>query len=357
MMENEYDPENPSVFPKDDNSNIVSILENIIETISASPVLEKSRKKCEHPWSEIVFAIALLDDTMSLHTIDDIIQRAYIFVENNKILLNCAMDLDKYIEDMKYKKQNQKIIVEYISALYEKIKPFPEFQKTIDCIFVSGKTNKHAEIEELNKDMKKRKVVKSDIYIRFTDGTFCGISIKNDEKATKSNYSVHELIEESTKIIGLDSEISTFLKQFLNENGIEQVKKTDTKSEKEKKRKNANALFYKRDNPYWNRIGEMISTHNECIKKSLVGYIHSSMVPYPVYEYDGKIFAHLNVEIPDYSQITLGECEEYYITKKGLKRKAAKMFYQLVIKDKKYRVEIRWKGDCFVSPQFETHIE
>ena len=46
-----------------------------------------------------------------------------------------------------------------------------------------------------------------------------------------------------------------------------------------------------------------------------------------------------------------------YSTKKsGDDRDAAKLFYQLKVDSKKYRIEIRFKGDIWASsPQFLTH--
>ena len=61
------------------------------------------------------------------------------------------------------------------------------------------------------------------------------------------------------------------------------------------------------------------------------------------------------------------ECQEiisfkehlpYYLENHGEKRKTAKLFYQLRIGSKCYRVEIRWKGNVFqASPQYQIHEE
>ena len=46
----------------------------------------------------------------------------------------------------------------------------------------------------------------------------------------------------------------------------------------------------------------------------------------------------------------------YYLNKKGVERNAAKMFYQLIVDQKKFRVEIRWKGNIHTSsPQFQIY--
>lgn len=337
---------------------IVDILDIIIDSIIndttdttdiSNSVIEKKRKSCEHPWSEFVFAVTILHSEPV-----DIINDSKELIESGKLKLNHPSDVEKYINDMKLEKEKKKIS-EFISTLYEKLKVLTEFQKPIECVYISGKTNIHSEIEELNKNLKKRKEVKSDVYVRFVDGEIYGVSIKNDKNATKSNYSVHKLLDSIEG--GFNEEMKKYLKQFLTENGIEKLKPTDTKEEKEVKRNNANRLFYNRDNAYWNRIREMILKNNEDVKKRVIQYLYSSKCPYPVYEYDGTSFIHLNMKVPDINQIVFTEYEEYYKTKNGSQRSAAKMFYQLIVYEKKYRVEIRWKGDCFVSPQFEIHSE
>jgi hypothetical protein len=54
--------------------------------------------------------------------------------------------------------------------------------------------------------------------------------------------------------------------------------------------------------------------------------------------------------------VTFEEHADYYKMKNGEERSAAKLFYQLCISQKKYRVEIRWKGNVHdASPQFQIH--
>ena len=204
-----------------------------------------------------------------------------------------------------------------------------------------------------NQNYKDRKDVKSDIYVRFINGEIIGISIKNDGKATKSNYSVHKIIDSLED--GFGNFISKYLEHHLRENGIERIKKTDSKEEKDNKRKCSNELFYDRNNDYFNILREKIEKYNDEIKNRVVSYLHSSNIHYPVYEFDGNTLVRLNVEKTENVNIVFREYEEYYTTKNGKQRNCAKLFYQLIVNNKKYRVEIRWKGDCFVSPQFEIH--
>jgi hypothetical protein len=54
------------------------------------------------------------------------------------------------------------------------------------------------------------------------------------------------------------------------------------------------------------------------------------------------------------SKLSFEEYKPYYFfkNKPEKERKAAKMFYILVVDDLVYRVEIRFKGNNFCSPQF-----
>jgi hypothetical protein len=323
------------------------------ETMNDQPTntticVEKKRKPCEHPWSELVLAVALFVPTNSNAMMDD----CKTLIENNKIRLNDSIDLEKYENDMNLEKDKNKIN-QFISTLYEIKEKMDIWNEPIDCIYVSGKTNKHEEIELLNKNLKKRKDVKSDIYVRFMNGEIIGVSIKNDEKATKSNYSVHKMIDSLEN--GFNIFIMKYLKDYLRENGIEKVKKTDSKEEKDNKRKCSNKLFYDRNNPYFNILREKIEKYKDEIKTLLVNYLYSSNIHYPVYEFDGKSFVRLNIDKPENVNIDFREYEEYYISKNGKQRNCAKLFYILIVNNKKYRTEIRWKGNCFVSPQFEIH--
>lgn len=348
LEQNVNNIENYFVIDNNPMQSTENIIKSICGEITHNETVVKKRKSCEYPWSELVLAVALFVPTNS----NTIMDHCKTLIENNKIRLNSSIDLEKYENDMNLEKNKNKIN-NFISRLYEIKENMNIWNQPIDCIYVSGKTNKHEEIELLNKNLKKRKDIKSDIYVKFMNGAIIGISIKNDEKATKSNYSVHKIIDSIEN--GFNSTISKILKDYLRENGIEQVKSADSKEEKENKRKCSNQLFYDRNNPYFNILREKIQKYNDEIKHLLVNYLYSSNIHYPVYEFDGKSFVRLNIEQSDNINIVFREYDEYYTTKNGTQRNCAKLFYQLIVNNKKYRVEIRWKGDCFVSPQFEIH--
>ena len=74
-----------------------------------------------------------------------------------------------------------------------------------------------------------------------------------------------------------------------------------------------------------------------------------------MYEFDGDRLKKINIKI-EYNLI-FEEHIPYYFNKKGIERKAAKLFYKLSCNEKNYRVEIRWKGSVYCSPQFHIHEE
>lgn len=351
-----------------------------VQPTNTTTSVEEKRKPCEHPWSELVLAVALFVPTNSINIMDD----CKTLIENNKIRLNHSIDLEKYENEINLKNkeyeneinlQNKKNeinlnkksknikneINDYITTWYEKIEEETIFKQQIKCVYVSGKTNKHEEIELLNKNYKDRKDVKSDLYIEFMSGEMIGISVKNDSKAPKSNYSVHKMINSIEKNLKNESNdycISKIHKDYLIENGIEKIKKTDSEEEKKKKRKDFSGLFYDSGkNPYCNILRGKLKEHDYEIKHRLVNLLYSSNIHYPVYEFDGNTLVRLNIDKMENEKIDFKEHQEYYITKNGTQRNCAKLFYQLIVNNKKYRVEIRWKGDCFASPQFLIHSD
>ena len=215
--------------------------------------------------------------------------------------------------------------------------------KNVKNVYISGKKNKHKFIEELNENFDVKET-KSDIYIVYEDNTLKGLSVKQSSDAQKSNYSCHKMIDEyvpgSSKILSVNK------RDYLENNNINSFKKEE--------RKFVNSLFYKK-NPYFDALMFYIEKYKIEIGIKLCHYLNSTAVPYDVYEFDGNQMVHLNKN-RNLKNIKFELHEPYKYTKKGKLRNAAKLFYQLTYNDKKYRVEIRWKGDIYnSSPQFCIH--
>ena len=265
------------------------------------------------------------------------------------IRLNDFTDLSKYLTDFTSKTACiSKRIVEFEKVVVAN----PAFKFTdILCIYISGKKNAHPKIQTLNAglDIKQQK---GDIYIEYTTGEIAGWSCKQSSNATKSNYSVQ-------KILG--AEISKQLKKtkskFLAANGFPVFSK--------EQRDPVNQLFYpkNKENPYWEKMRDEIAKNKASIITELVKGLTGYTIPYPLYEFDGTSFQSLNAAVsvndagaPSPTTTTFEEHADYYKMKNGEERSAAKMFYQLCVVGKKYRVEIRWKGNVHgASPQFQIH--
>jgi len=314
----------------------------VVEEVSKVVEETKEKKKratVEHNGMELVIPILLINPNINnkeqlLESLD---------IVDTKIEFNGPEDLNKYKEDILKK---SKMLNSFIKNFRSEIAQYPIFnQENIARILISGKKNKHKEIDELNKDIDE-KAAKADIYIILIDGKTVGISSKQSKDATKSNNSVYNYFDKESiknlKKIKLD---------YLTEKGFP----TFVKSERDK----VNKLFYaqNKENPYWIELKDLLLLNQDKIKKEVTGFLFCSNVPYDIYEFNGVTFNKIN-EIIDQNMVTFEEHFPYYLGKTGKERNAAKLFYQLVVCEKKFRVEIRWKGNVYsAAPQFLLHEE
>jgi hypothetical protein len=300
--------------------------------------MNKPRYACDHNFAELIIPILLLHAEIQSHT-DPM---DYIDNPSTYSKIRCdEYDLLRYKEDILRKRE---ILPNYIKTFREKLKFIDT--SLIDQIFISGKTNKHPEIKRLNETIDK-KSAKSDFYIRYKDETMIGVSVKQSQHATKSNYSVHKLCMDKET----SNQITSEKKSYLKNNGFTSFNKLQ--------RSDINKLFYPQNktNPYWARIREQIAQNKSSIIHSLTQLLFCSTVPYDIYEFDGNDFIKLNI-VYDESTVTFEEYEPYYLDSTGVLRESAKLFYRLTVGEKIFRVEIRWKGNVYnASPQFQIHSE
>ena len=295
----------------------------------------KKRATVEHNGMELV--VALLFANSNINNATDLIKMMDDVEVYSKIQFNSVNDLTKYKEDI-LKKTN--ILNGYIDNFRKKM-CFLEFvPENIRAIYIAGKKNKHPTIDILNQFVDK-KAAKSDIYIELHNNSIFGVSVKQSANAPLSNYSVQRL---------LDKEISRALteekQRYLNENGFTEFDKTQ--------RQSMNKLFYSKNNtnPYWNLLKEQISINKQKIMTQLIESLFCVNVSYDVYEFNGVSFTKLN-QVIDLVNVSLEEHLPYYLKKTGEERDAAKLFYRLVVNEKIFKIEIRWKGDIYgPSPQF-----
>ena len=327
----------------------------------AVPPVPKKRKNVDYNICELVDAILLAfygkiltNATLALINIDNIRAVCQGWLDTQSvpscIRLNDFTDLSKYMTDMTSKTAciSQRIIA--FEKLVVENSTNTAFKLTdMSCIYVSGKKNAHEKIRVLNSglDIKQQK---GDIYIEYTTGEIVGWSCKQSSHATKSNYSVQKILGET-----IAKNLNKIKSNFLTANGFPKFSK--------EQRSDVNQLFYpkNKENPYWNAMREDISNNKTVIINELVKGMTGITIPYTLYEFDGTSFHCLNTTTTHdggnyVSLSTFEEHAEYYKMKNGAERSAAKLFYQLCVSDKKYRVEIRWKGNVHAaSPQFQIH--
>ncbi len=328
------------------------------------PVPAKQRKNVDFNICELVDAMMIANYANILHceitTAENIQEICQGWMESQHvpscIRLNDFTDLPKYMSDLMLKKAcvSQRILAfkELVVSTTSSVTssapvsaPACGFKLTdITCVYVSGKKNAHEKIHTLNAglDIKQQK---GDIYIEYTTGEIIGWSCKQNSHATKSNYSVH-------KILGL-KELNQTKSTFLTENGFPKFSKDQ--------RDSVNQLFYpkNKNNAYWDAVRHAITNNKSVVIDVLVKGLTGYTIPYSLYEFDGSSFHSLNTSTSTSTstgEVTFEEHANYYKMKNGEERSAAKLFYQLCISQKKYRVEIRWKGNVHdASPQFQIH--
>ena len=322
-----------------------------MNTTIAPKKVPKQRATVEYNGMELVLTLLILYNDITnydgvLQKIQDIIASpanytAVIFNDPNPVIGDNT-DLKNYLADIIKKKA---IVNRFITGFrILSLEGIIQLNK-IKCIYISGKKNKHTKINELNKGYD-TKAAKGDIYIEYTDETLqiTGISVKQSQDATKSNYSVHKMLGKD-----LDKTLTKVKKDYLKENGFTKFDKAQ--------RPDVNKLFYPQNkvNPYWLRVREEVAKNKDKILPQLLDSLYCSNVNYDIYEFDGTSFSKLN-DHADMSAATFEEHLPYYLDKKGKERETAKMFYRLTTGSKNYRVEVRWKGNIYnAAPQFQIH--
>jgi hypothetical protein len=302
----------------------------------------KKRKTVEYNGMELLCALLFVYADLTLENLEDCIA-------NEKKLYHSAREegvwcenFDSFKTDLLSKKEK---IPDYIRNF-----TFPPdvSREMIRRVILCGKYFTHPDIVTLNQSFD-RKHAKADIYIQLVDNSWIGISVKQSEEATKTNFSVQKLLGDKS----LDSELTKIRTDYLVKNGFPTHDKL--------KRDSVNKLFYPENpenptNPYWNRVLSEIEIKKKEVLTGIIEPMFCREIPYPMYEYDGKHLICLNYNLLDLSQISLKHHLSYYYDTKGALRTCAKIFFQLCVFEKKYRVEVRWKGNVHsASPQFQVH--
>ena len=315
---------------------------NTLDAVSGMEecALEKKRRSVEYNAYELVCALCLCDS--SILTKEHIENLVFETVSDR--LFGCSIEtFQEYKHDLAIRPS--KVVDCYISRFRENLSPVVGAVSEIARVFLEGKKLRTPELIELNVGVNHKRA-KADVYFQKTDGSFIGLSVKQSDQCTKTNFSVEKILSEIAQSPEYGKTLSSARKQFLANAGFEKHDRT--------KRDEVNALFYPgKVNVYWDLLRTEIKKYNDEIKKTIVSDMFPVDLPYTLYEFNGNSFQNLRVDI---ESVVFNEHTAYYYDKKGGLRHAAKLYYQLSVNGHEYRIEVRWKGNIHTaSPQFQTH--
>jgi hypothetical protein len=313
-----------------------------IDGVGDLNIEKKKRKSVEYNGMEFLVALMLLYPITAENVFDRIQQ---LQQTGNSRFLCKPDDIAQYVVDLTHKKQ---MIPEYIPAFYRDIGMMGISLDEIESVYLTGKYQTFSEIIALNSGVD-HKTAKADVYIKMPN-KMVGLSIKQSQDATKTNYSIHKLLP-----VSVAKQLTQIKQDFLSSNGFPEHDKT--------KRNEVNKLFYPENpempaNPYFQRILTEIETNKPSVLDGILAPLFCRNIPYDMFEYDGDRIIQLNMDDDSIATARLEHHLPYYYDKKGELRQCAKMFFRLTVGTKVFRAELRWKGNIHsASPQFQLFTE
>jgi len=289
------------------------------------------RKNCENNWAELLICMLLLYPG-KIKNKEDINCYINILKDDSRFRIpGGESNIDKYLIDINSRKSES--INDYILNF-----DIGNFRTDFTEIILSGKSFKEfPELTKLNTDQNtgkllNNKITKSDVYIFYLNRCI-GISIKDSENATLTNYSIEKIFDELEIQHNLKGNRINVLKARFGD---------DYKYDK-LQRKEANKLFYNKNNEYFVKIIKLIESNEILITKKILSYIFPKL-HYDVYGYNGKKIVNLN-DLSD--KIMKKSCN----IKREIKyetEKSAKLWYSLYLDGiEKWKFCIRGKSDIY----------
>ena len=276
-------------------------------------VKSKERKNVEYNFAELLVAVCLKNPLCK--TKQDII--------DNKDSIFCK-NIQGYIDDLNCR--STKIIDQYINFLTKQT----IFNNVKDVYLLGKNSNSYPEITSLNRNLTQIDA-KSDVMIKLVDNSWVGLSVKANKSCFLTNYSIQKILSNGT-------ELDEIKKDYLKTNGFLKFNKEE--------RIKVNKLFH-RSNIYWDKLQESIEKEKCKIISILKEGLCSSKTTYNVFEIDGEDIIDLSL-----LQKELDSKKIDLIKREYPERNAAKIWYDILVDNIiKYKIEIRWKGNVFISPQ------
>lgn len=319
---------------------------------------ECTRKNTDYQYTEYLFAILLKNpelefDLEAIKKVDNINLNA---TQKKRFLKDLH---DSYPDEMVEMKKWFKNAKAEINNLY---KLYPELIKIDNVeVFLTGKNITEEKLKKyLDKSVGRDKINKGDVYLLCGD-KFLGFSIKKSNNATLLNWGIEGQIKKlDEKIFKKFTEIK---KEFFMNIGID----LDNRVSHKLVRSKFNSAM-KGDNIYKNFIRSVIETDEKYFLHELVKGIGAN-TSYPTYMFSGGEMVNLNNIYKDYTEkldknklrllsdnIKNNPILETYGLKEHYSNNAGKIWYYINDDGKfNYRIEIRTKGNCYASLQFQLH--
>ena len=291
---------------------------------------KKKRKACETNWAELVITMKNLYP--EIKTKQDLLNKIDMLKKDKRFVIDGGdSHLDQYVKDIKLRKE--KGIENYIKNF--DVDKFKGFEKVI----LSGKSIQNFnELKEVNINPKtnkeyERKWVKSDLYLIYPLGRIIGISVKDSDGATLTNYSVEKILKDINVNHDFKEDRISVLKECFGEN---------YKYTKEQ-RPLANKLFYNKGKVYFTGLLENIEQNREGFKKEIFTHVFPSL-HYEVYGYNGKTLKDLN----ELSNKIDGQKKEIRRNKNYETNISAKLWFSIFLDDiEEWKFCIRGKNDIY----------
>lgn len=323
---------------------------------------EKNRKRCEAPFSELLFSIIFLNPFVS-------------FSSYKEINYACVSLSDKqrkeYTDDIKTR--TEKLLNKWSYKCQNKCQEFWKIHNIkqtdqIDC-YLTGKTVSQPEIHTLLSDIKDKKTKKADVYFCINKTEWLGFSVKTTPGDTNSNWPIESLIAESgAQGLDISKQIEEERINYLTSLGI--IKKVWRDKNKEEKRTIYNSGMYdKNKNTYAMKYKELIykwlsdKKNKTFLKETIANAAGSRITHFRMFKYDGDTFTDLEdcynkiIKANTFSIIRDTEtCAKEYSVKSHYSDGASKLWCFIEVDRKvEYRIEIRWKGEPYHSMQVFLH--
>ncbi len=320
----------------------------LIKRLIAGPTAESERKSCEAPFSEYLLALAICNPNAVSYT-DDMFPGCII----TDVLR------EQYKEDMKTK--DPKMLTEYFGKCKQiavNLRDNLGISETdVIEVFVQGKCITNPIIIELTQNIKERTQKKADLYIRVNGKRWIGVSVKTSPGDPKSNWSIELLIGQQ------EPELKNYIKNTREQLNLQHGIGRDWRKNKHCNRKIYNESMYG-NNVYKNQInGWVMKEENKAYLQTIIAKAAGSSNDFEMYECNGcecrdlreiyrKIINVNKFRLLQDTPETRNYIEETLNRKSHYSNTAAKLWYYVILNDTvEYRIEIRWKGEPFASPQ------